>query len=190
MLQQNDDETIPMPVPMTDTDRQHAIRMLEPKFNDLPFFDQALETYAIHREYYGCVDNTDVGGVLTYYVNKKAHEVISQFGKFLSEYSIDTSGWKEIENTNFLGRVFKLSGSHLPDRNLPIFMTFDVGIYDHSEIEGREAGESPLSAIWVTVNVIENADNYVDEENRTAAFVKNCPGGRSWLYINPDLVNP
>lgn len=178
------------PIPATDAMKGHAAKILEPYFKDLPFIDQALPSPLPYREYFGCVNSTDTGGIVSYYVSQNLDSIVGQFDQYINNFPIETDGWKDIEESSFLGKAVTISARQLPEKGLPLLMTFRASIYDYGAFKDHNDSQSDLSAIWVEVTLIENLVDYQAEDNGVEALVKNCQNGQWWLSINPAVDNP
>lgn len=191
---QPENETTPTvlgPQPATDEMLQAAINSLEPFFVNAPSLGTS-PSDPTYSEYYGCVDNSDVGGYLLYYANQKVEVIKTQFDDFIARYSVETAGLKELPSPNggFLGKVFIAEGM-IPSisKGNPQGI-LDFSILNYELPNDPEHSQPDRSHIRLEILLTDNVSKVRGEENKDADFLGQCPGGKWWLSMNPSRKSP
>lgn len=175
---------VPKPTSGTEAKERYASRVLDPYFANLPFIEQALTSHGIYSEYFGCVDNNDVGRVVAFNVKLSSDTTLERFDQYLAQLSMETDGWEKIEIKDFLGEAVILYAKHLPDEELPLLLTMTISVANPSNPSDPKY-MSDLYMIWFEVTAIENSGDYEDRDNKAEALFNNCPDQKFWLKINP-----
>ena len=169
----------PFPTPVSPSYEQlnQGRNILEPYDRTLPFLDQ---NDAIYREYLGCTDSPDTGGLTFYNVYAPLSQLKEEINAYLDKFDIKTDGWKENTRPGFPNTTWDLTGWRLPNVKDTSLLVIKVSLL---EIKGAP-GEPVYIQTSVVTSIINDPAGYIDEESRFTPLIKICPGNKTWLIIS------